>query len=381
MTVHARDLGYPREVPPLRPEFLGEGDPVPVTFFWAGDEDPYTVEGWDPEADWTRFTSCSRVWVLQTYLRLRNAGYPVAISRTVPRSGILVYHGEHSSALRRQGLAALSPTLVAIRGDRRSALLADYQIHQNGRRRGSHQLMMPHWPQPGLVERDPGRGTRVRRVAFKGFAENLHPEFRGAVWADELGAMGLEWVVQARRFGYRHEDLFASWADFSDIDLIVAVRPSDHHLWKSKPASKLINSWMAGVPAILGPEYAYRELRRSELDFIEASSAMEVRAAIRRLIDRPDLYDAMVRNGLERAREFEPEMTDRQWAELLYKTLPSRIAGWRARLARTTAARLMRLVTWHPDLSDLASYCHPSVVAVRLRDRLPIAGRDRSDGE
>ena len=135
------------------------------------------------------------------------------------------------------------------------------------------------------------------------------------------------------------------------------------------------------MPAILGPEYAYREMRRSELDFIEVSSATEARAAIRRLIDRPDLYEAMVRNGLERAREFEPEMLDRQWAEILYETLPGRIEGWRARLARTVAARLMRLVTWHPDLSDLASYCHSSVLAARLRDRLPIAGRNGSDGE
>lgn len=369
------------EAPLAGPEFLAGGDPVPVAFFWAGDEDLAEIEGWDPDVDWTRFTSCSRVWVLQTYLRLRKAGYPVSITRKIPRGGILVYHGEHSSALRRQGLLSLAPALVAIRGDRRSALLADYQIHQNGRRMGRRQLVVPHWPQPGLVPRDPARGARIRRIVFKGFAENLHPALQDDAWAAELRSMGLEWVVQARRFGYRSQDLFASWADFSDIDLIVAVRPPDHHLWKSKPASKLINAWLAGVPAILGPEYAYRELRRSRLDFIEATSAGEVRQAIQRLIEDPDLYQAMVENGRERAWGFQAESIDRLWAELLYRTLPRRMRGRRARFERSTAARLARLVTWHPDLTDLAAYFHPSVLARRLRDRLPLNGRTRAGAE
>lgn len=364
-----------RETPPPRPEFLGEGEPVDVTFFWAGDEDPATVETWDPEVDWRRFTSCSRVWILQTFLRLRRAGYPVRISREIPPGGILVYHGEHSRALRRHGFRALRPTLVAVRGDRRSALLADYQVHQNGRRRGRRQVIMPHWPQPGLISRDPGRGPKIRRVAFKGFAENLHPELRSSGWAEELRAMDLDWVVQARKFGYRGEDLFTSWADFSNLDVIVAVRPADHHLWKSKPASKLINAWLAGVPTILGPEYAYREIRRSDLDFIEASSAREVRSAIQMLTDHPDLYKAMVRNGRERALEFQTEALDRQWGRLLFETLPAEITGRRAGFERSTPARLGRLVTWHPDLRDMAAYLHPSMLATRFRDRLPVPFR------
>ena len=47
--------------------------------------------------------------------------------------------------------------------------------------------------------------------------------------------------------------------------------------WYLKPPSKLFNSWLAGVPAVLGHESAYRAERRSDLDYIEVSLRMSTR--------------------------------------------------------------------------------------------------------
>ena len=129
---------------------------------------------------------------------------------------------------------------------------------------------------------------------------------------------GRRGAVRRRRDGPAGID----WPDFRQVDLLLAVRPEDRRLWTSKPASKLFNSWLAGVPALLGPEHAYRELRRSELDYLEVSSLAEAKAAVLRLLERPDLYQAMVENGRDRGAEFTAEATLSRWDEPLEQEDP-----------------------------------------------------------
>ena len=114
------------------------------------------------------------------------------------------------------------------------------------------------------------------------------------------------------------------WNDYSTIDVVVALRPPEAWAARSKPAAKLQNAWAAGVPAILSPESQYRYLRRSSLDYIEARSAADVLAAVDRLRADPDLYNAMVRNGLERGREFHTDRIVRRWREVLWDEIPRR---------------------------------------------------------
>ena len=111
-------------------------------------------------------------------------------------------------------------------------------------------------------------------------------------------------------------------------------------LWASKPAAKLQNAWAAGVPAILSPESAYQQVRRSALDFLEARDHGEVLRALDLLRANPRLYSDMVANGLKRAREFQPDRLAARWLEVLWKEIPERTArpGYRV-LARARRAR------------------------------------------
>ena len=61
--------------------------------------------------------------------------------------------------------------------------------------------------------------------------------------------------------------------DYRTLDAVIAVRPFEPHLYFAKPASKLINAWRAGVPALVGPEFASREIRRTDDDFLEVADA------------------------------------------------------------------------------------------------------------
>ena len=325
-----------------------------VIFFLDGEKDLDGLRRLDPDRDWRSFQRGEQVWVLQTYLRLARAGRPVELAATPPGEGLIVFHAKQARALRRQRHLLGDAVLVAARADNRQPLIADFEIVQNGRfADGRRRFHVPHWPQPGLLPRDPARGTAVRRLVYKGFDGNLSPEFRRLEWRQLLAGRGIEWVVDAAPFAGRETDAQAiDWPDFREADLILAVRPPDRRGATNKPASKLVNAWLAGVPALLGPEIAYRELRRSELDYCEVSSLAEAQAAVDRLLGDPGLYTAMVANGRARSADFTAAALLPRWETLLFETIPALVPPrWSRRvpLALRAAGRwLGRTATLRP---------------------------------
>jgi len=329
------------------------GPPMRCTFFLAG-EDLEALSRIDPDRDWGELQTGERAWILQTWLRLRRAGHPVELSGTAPDDGLIVFHAKQAKDLLLQRSRLRDAVLVGVRADNREPLIADFEILQNGFfAEGRRRFFMPHWPQSGLLPRDPARGERIERIAYKGFAANLHPGFRTPEWTDFLAQEGIEWVVDAVAFDGRNRREL-DWPDFRTVDLALAVRPAERKQRRSKPATKLVNAWLAGVPALLGPELAFQELRRSELDYLEVASVAEAREAVLRLRRDPGLYRAMVENGRQRGAEFTHEAIVALWAKLLFETIPALAAersGWVRHLplpARAAGRWLARTVTLRP---------------------------------
>lgn len=104
---------------------------------------------------------------------------------------------------------------------------------------------------------------------------------------------------------------------YQHVDAVLAIRDCPPVVLATKPASKLINAWKAGVPALLGPEPAYRELRTSPLDFLEAASAEAVLDSIDRLQQESGLYRRMTEHGAKRAQAFDVNMLTQKWISLL----------------------------------------------------------------
>ncbi len=89
------------------------------------------------------------------------------------------------------------------------------------------------------------------------------------------------------------------WEDYRDVDVALAARSDCRRVLADKPATKLYNAWLAGVPMLASPEPAYCELRRGPFDFIEVRGAADVLAAIDLLRARPR---PVPRDGGQRAR-------------------------------------------------------------------------------
>lgn len=325
--------------------------PLPVRFFLPEPgADLERLGAGDADRDWRDLTTGDRIWILQTFLRLKARGLPVELVAELPSapSGLLLYHSKHEKHVLRLSRVE-EQVLVGIRADNRQPLAAEFEVLQNGRwADGVRRFFVPHWPQPGLLPRDPARGDRIEVASFKGYLANLEKGFLTPEWEAWLGSRGIRWRLDAIDFARRASDAdLLRWADFREVDLFVAVRPPERKLRFAKPASKLFNCWLAGVPALLGVEYAARELRRDPLDYLEVPDAEAARAAVERLRADPGEYRARVEHGRVRGREFAPESIAARWQELLFETLPPRAArpaNRRARRLPLAVRRLARLL-------------------------------------
>jgi hypothetical protein len=176
---------------------------------------------------------------------------------------------------------------------------------------------------------------------FKGDPATLHPDLQCPSWTSALNALGIEWRVSARPApsGAHGRGAQHPWSDYRETDVIVALRSTTNKL-PNKPASKLVNAWRAGVPAVLGAEPAFRELRCCDLDFIEARTAEDALHAVGRLQRDPHLYSAMVEHGLQRAHAFEVDAILASWVQAI---LRARQTPKRSRILTTTSIAMARL--------------------------------------
>ncbi|SFZ94015.1 hypothetical protein SAMN05428642_103515 [Flaviramulus basaltis] len=281
-------------------------------------------EFWKTDASYTNIITY-KAWLYYTYVQLKKLNYQVAISDTLPLDGIIVILADKKSRdTLNTNYKNLSKDafLIVIRADELEFrfLLADIEIVQNGKYANNKNcFFIPHWPHPGIVPRKKERGTKIKNIVYKGGRGNLDQMFSSQKWLDFLNENNLNFVLDTEENNIETYH----WHDYSDADIIVAVRPSfDNHDRSDKPALKLVNCWFAGVPAILGKEYAFYEQRKSELDYMQAETLDEVISEIKALIEKPEIYQQMVDNGTVRSKAFTPENITKIWSSILMDEVP-----------------------------------------------------------
>jgi len=335
---------------------------APISFVLLDDDRPVTeLAALDPDRDWREFATNTRARIRQTYLRLKAAGCAVALRERFPARGIAVISAsDYRKVLERRRDTTDAMIVVARGSERRTPAFPDATVVQNPVEADRLRRFFVHlWPQTALLPRDRSRGARIERAAFKGFPKNLDAAFQGPAWSDFLRSHDIEWVQDAVPYAdFATDTAQLQWPDCRDIDLIVAVRPGNPAMYPDRPASKLINAWRAGVPAILGPETACRALRTNPLDYIEVRNLAEAQAAVLRLLREPDLYLAMVRHGLQRADAFTVDRIVESWQELLFERLPMLAHDSTMRLGRGRPFWWRQLCwrwRWHRHTVALAS--------------------------
>jgi hypothetical protein len=255
------------------------------------------------------------VWIVPTYLMLRQRGHDVRlVDRFVPGAICVAFRDEVTA----RSLCFRS-YVVGIRADRGPTFLSDFEIVQSPPARPKPcQAYIPLWPQVGLMPRDPRRGCAVSRVGYLGNVQNLAARFRTPEFRSALQRIGVELVIREN-----------SWVDYTDLDMVLAVRDGSDDFLGAKPPSKLINAWRAGCPALLGPEPSYRHLRKSALDYCEVVTTDEAVQAVESLRDDSARYEAMVRNGRQRSQEYSMDAIADLWEKTLGEDVARDYEAWR----------------------------------------------------
>jgi hypothetical protein len=319
---------------------LSSSSVEPVAFYAPLIDDLAAAERLDPDKDWRTFGTGFYAWVLQTFLRLHEAGYPVVLTREPPRSGIVVCHHDHVCDVAARAGDSL---VVSVRSDRSFQPLAHVEILQNRRFTDDRRTFYAApWPQPGLKPRDPARGERVEHIAFKGTTLNLHPDFRGERWRRFCAERKITFQIDEARYRNPASRYRTHWNDYREVDAVLAVRPRPETYADEKPASKLVNAWRAGAAAMLGPEFAYRETGRPGVDYLEVRDLEEAMLAVESLRLSPALYRTLVARGRERVSELEIPNLVRHWGTLLFETLPGALLEGRLSRQRRVPVALRR---------------------------------------
>ncbi|MEP6485976.1 hypothetical protein NDI43_02155 [Microcoleus vaginatus GB2-A3] len=339
--------------------------PYPVTFVvryperWPELFQPYKTLLPDPNSLHSRIQTNEECWIILTYLYLKRKHLTVSISdRFIPGQICVV-----SSLDLKISDRNFNSFVVGCRSDGFQPPLCDITVVQNKLCLDSEtDIFIPHWPQPGLIPRLKERGSTIENIVFKGDEINLYESFRSPEFKRELEKLGV-----TLRINGQLENQPVRWHDYSTDDLVLAVRDVTEKDALVKPASKLVNAWIAGVPALLGPEPAFREQRKSELDYIEVTTPQAVFEAVQLLKSHPELYQQMVASGNKRAEDFTEEKMIQRWYEFLAGPVADGYKRWQQ---RSQVSRMAEFA--------LRSVQHKISVRKALYDRLhgyrPISG-------
>ena len=270
------------------------------------------------------------VWTVKSYGHLSQIGFPCRLTDRLPEEGIIVTHREFFA----NGMIPNRRQLfVCAIADFQRYPFAQLHLVQNRRdpllTRPSPAwpaAFMPMWTETGLIPRDPARGDTFTNVSYFGLPTRLAPQLHSAPFVARLREHGFNFRVVSRD----------RWNDYSDTDAVLAVRSFAPVSFHKFPPTKLYNSWIAGVPALLGRESAYQAERHNEYDYFEVRSADEVLQTLIRLRDDPDLRAAVARNCAARAPGVSPLRIAETWAAFLNTVA---VPAWQDWLRRSDAGR------------------------------------------
>ena len=281
--------------------------------------------------NWAGFGLGIYAWTLQTYLRLKADGFPCYLVDHFPLSGIVLTH-RNCLSIHKKIKPGNNLLLICIKAESSFYPYAQFHILQNPgeAEKVNSGYYIPHWPQPGLIPRNPDRGERFENIVFFGHINNIAPELLTHEWQKQLDKLDLNWcpVINHNHWS-DYQQVDNRWNDYSQADAVVAVRRfGKENKYINKPPTKLFNAWLAGVPALLGCESAYRSEGTPNLNYLEVASLNELILALKQLKYNDKLRHRIVKNGRLNAPQVCPEPITQKWRYFLTEVAIPAFEEW-----------------------------------------------------
>ncbi len=262
-------------------------------------------------------------WIDQTYylLKYKYGIQNLYLVNEIPSQGIIIFHSGHFFSFIKPNEDQLFICIAADYGRHRYAQVHLFQNHTqvhplwNKKRILGDTLFsfcgnfhLAHWPQPNIIPRIRNRETRLKQIGYFGGVENIDNQL-----IDELKTF-----CGDKELDFRIENDWNKWNDYSEIDLVVAIRDFDQKLHGNKPYSKLLNSILAGVPVIAGNESSSRYFKKNY--FQELPIVNSIEDLLHLLLEIERNYDVYLHDiqeiGKKRADFFEKKIPN-DWIDML----------------------------------------------------------------
>ena len=265
--------------------------------------------------DWEsyRFVNSTWAWVVQTALHLRYCGFRVSMSGSFRPDAINV---GTASTLRKM---SRTPDFfrLSLDADQLRVRWANLHVVQNKNQCGRRAFWIPHWTQPGLIERA-GEWSQALRVAFFGLEKNLTHDVDW--WRRICGRYEMEFVIKPK----------SEWHDYSDVDVAIGIRRFGSQRFDDKPPTKLFNAWMGRVVFVGGSDSAYEQVGHPGVNYFRVCSEQELDNTLRLLSSRPDVCREIVAAGTARLNECGArESTQQRWVDLFLDQVFTTYFEWR----------------------------------------------------
>jgi hypothetical protein len=253
------------------------------------------------------FLDTELAWIYQTYLELRTVFPEIDLSNRPPDIGLFI---AHDSAIPGDFVPSSNQIFVSVTADGPRHRGADVYVCQNRHqsRRCKNGIFIPHWPEKDLIFRHFDRQERFENIFYFGDRKNLDPAFSSTFWKTELAERKLNWIVV--------DDPERS-RDYSDVDCVIAIRSFSKNGFARKPASKLVNSTIAGVPAICGNEIAFREFAKPGSGYLEASNIEQTLQHIDFLKNSPKERTRLIQSARSALNIYSRDAVRDAWIEAL----------------------------------------------------------------
>ena len=266
--------------------------------------------------------ACAQCWIFQTWLALERSGFPAHLTHSMPSDGVLVtltscvesdFRASGSRFLcRHRGGLSCPPSRATARRPKCGAREAIVE-------RRFHSALAASQPDSA---RSGALRTGLKTSVSLAIVRILRAELADERWQRKLkDELGVNFIVCGAD----------RWHDYREADCVAAVRGFGRSAYLHKPATKLYNAWLAGVPFIGGMDSAYAEDGEPGRNFLRAATPDELFEHIRRLKEEPALRDRLVAAGRIAGRNFTSEAILGRWRHFLGDTVQRLAERWQRR--------------------------------------------------
>lgn len=264
-------------------------------------------------------------WIDQTVSRFseNKTSINLCLVSEIPDSGIIVFHSGFFDKNIKPNSDQLFICVAADYGRHRYAQIHLFQNHfqsvincRNKRLIADimfpfcDSFFVPHWSQPRIKKRIKNEKD-LFRIGYFGNSNNFDEDLNNE----------MDSFCKNRHLVFEIVDDWKRWKDYSDFDLILAIRDLKGGNYLNKPFSKLINALIAGVPMIATNESSSIYFKKNyypELPII--TSKTELFAKILEMKENYGYHLKMIqKNGLSISDVYENEV-NKSWEEVFQKS-------------------------------------------------------------